>query len=173
MNCVTLCLFQLNLTWVELTPRITISLICHHSHTKIVSGFSFICAFSGKICILIPWPMEYYAATKNLRMSDSYVVKWKVSTIRSWVLQVNVRICHITWLHFGGVFQLIYLSISTKFTHACVQAHTHTCVHTHTYTHHHHSKCYFWGVEMGKEAFRWGGNCHIYFIDFCNVGVSF
>lgn len=44
---------------------------------------SFICAFSGKICILIPWPMEYYTATENLRMSDSYVVKWKVSTIRS------------------------------------------------------------------------------------------
>ena len=38
----------------------------------------FMCAFSCKICILIPCPMGYYASIKSLRLSYSYVVKWKV-----------------------------------------------------------------------------------------------
>lgn len=73
--------------------------------------------------------------------------------------------CNITpfWFIFS-----VDVSLSTKF----IWAHAHTCVHTHTCTHH-HSKCYSPGLEMGKQALKWGLNCHIYFIHFCSVGVFF
>ena len=65
---------------------------------------------------------------------------------------------------FGLFFQLMYLYLQNS--------HAHPCVYTHTCTHH-HSKCYFPGVAMGKQALKWGPNCHIYLIHVCSVGVFF
>lgn len=72
-SIVILHLFKINLTQVEMSPRIPVSLL-PQTHKFVCFFLSFTCTFNCKLCILNSLPMDYYATTKSLRLSYSYVV---------------------------------------------------------------------------------------------------